>query len=195
MATTPTPAAAAATSTAASTPAPAAAAAAATTATKVPTAPAEPKPFAPAAKKRKVQLRIDQDPFLKAILRCVVGTHANKFKDGLISEDVAAEMKKLWTKLDFVQDGVLKQIHFQSVRGIDPIWEQLLDACDVDGDGSITPTEFAAGFVLEALNKPLTMPAGGATVSGFDVFKALQAVLNQHLLTEVKLINDKMGWS
>mmetsp|Transcript_21945 Transcript_21945/g.47853 ORF Transcript_21945/g.47853 Transcript_21945/m.47853 type:complete len:222 (-) Transcript_21945:150-815(-) len=149
----------------------------------------------PPPKKRKVQLRIDQDPSLKPILQCVVGTRANKFRDGLIGEDTAAELKTLWSKLDFVQDGVLKQIHFQSVRGIDPMWEQLLDACDVDGDGSITPTEFLAGFVVEALNKPLTMPAGGATVSGFEVLKALQVVLNQHLVDEARVIKKKMGWS
>mmetsp|Transcript_33219 Transcript_33219/g.71866 ORF Transcript_33219/g.71866 Transcript_33219/m.71866 type:complete len:223 (+) Transcript_33219:388-1056(+) len=149
----------------------------------------------PPPKKRKVQLRIDQDPSLKPILQCVVGTRANKFRDGLIGEDTAAELKTLWSRLDFVQDGVLKQIHFQSVRGIDPMWEQLLDACDVDGDGSITPTEFLAGFVVEALNKPLTMPAGGATVSGFEVLKALQVVLNQHLVDEARVIKKKMGWS
>ena len=161
------------------------------------TAPAESsKPATdPPSKKRKVQLRIDQDPSLKPILRCVVGTRANKFRDGLITEDTAAELKTLWSRLDFVQDGVLKQINFQSVRGIDPMWDQLLDACDVDGDGSITPTEFLAGFVVEALTKPLTMPAGGATVSGFEVIKAVQVILNQHLLEEARIIKNKMGWS
>jgi hypothetical protein len=34
----------------------------------------------------------------------------------------------------------------------------------------------------------------GATVTGFDVMKSLQAVLNEHLLNEMEWFKKNMGW-
>jgi hypothetical protein len=65
----------------------------------------------------------------------------------------------------------------------------------VDGDGNITPTEFVAGFVFEALDKNMTVNfPPGATVTGFDVMKSLQAVLNEHLMNEMECFKKNMGW-
>lgn len=155
----------------------------------------EKKPGEPEKKKRRLQLRIDHDPDLKKILTSVVGTVAHKFNDGLMYESTLEALREMWKKMDFVENSVLKQINFQSVRGVDPAWEQLLEACDVGGDGHITPSDFVAGFVFEALDKPLAVNFGpGTTVTGIDVMKSLQAVLNEHIMNEMENFKRNMGW-
>lgn len=149
----------------------------------------------PPTKKRRLQLRLDHDVAMKPILSSVVGTREGKFRDGLLTEATRDALKALWTKLDFVKDGVLKQHHFESVRGIDPMWEDFLDTCDVDGDGNIRPMEFVAGFVFAALDQKVTwtLPQGAA-VTGFDMMKGLGEMINAHVMAEIEILKKRMGW-
>ena len=146
-------------------------------------------------KKPKVERLVESDPTYKLLLTAVVGTKDKNFEDGLLFKSTLDEIHALWDRLDFVKAGVLKQTHFQTVRGIDPIWESFLDACDVDGDGNIRPIEFVAGFVSCAMEKyvVINMPLGG-TVTGFEVMKSIMVLINQHVLEEVQAVKRTMGW-
>lgn len=150
----------------------------------------------PPAKKRKIQARCDSDPALKHTLDAVVGTKDKQFKDGMLYEPTITAITALWDRLDFVQMGTLKQIHFQSVRGVDPIWDEFLDNCDVDGDGDIRPAEFVAGFVFCALEKRVSMNLPpGTTVTGWEVVKSIMDLVNEHVMEEVMDVKRTMGWN
>lgn len=150
----------------------------------------------PPPKKRKIQARCDNDAALKHMLDAVVGTSEKKFQDGMLYTPTIDQIVALWNRLDFVHEGVLKQTHFQSVRGVDPIWNDFLEFCDVDGDGTIREAEFVAGFVFQALEKRVSMnvPAG-ATVTGWQVIKSIMDLVNEHVLQEVADVKKTMGWN
>mmetsp|Transcript_18573 Transcript_18573/g.27222 ORF Transcript_18573/g.27222 Transcript_18573/m.27222 type:complete len:148 (-) Transcript_18573:321-764(-) len=134
----------------------------------------------------KVKQRIESDDSLNSILRACLP---------LLFEQTSVALNNLWSRLDWVHDGVLRQKDFQSVRGIDRIWEDLLDACDVDGDGSIGPAEFVAGFVLAALDKEMLVRINNLkNVTGLEVMKSVAIMINEHIMEEIEIVKTKMGW-
>lgn len=153
------------------------------------------KAAASGAPTKKIKQRLEEDPSLKGILGAVVGSKTNKFLDGLLYVSTVQALNTLFTKFDFVKDGVLRQRDFSSARGIDPIWADLLDTCDFDGHGNITPVEFVAGFVAAAMDKKIGMrlPPSG-TVTGFEVMQSLQTIINAHVMSEVQILKKRMGW-
>lgn len=139
------------------------------------------------------------DETSKRILLSLVGTVSRSFRDGLLYDATISAMGILWKRLDYVHDGVLQEKDFVSARGVDPIWEALLESCDLDGDGNISQTEFCAGFVMAALNKPMalngqTFPAK-SSITGMEVMKNLTKVLNDQVMDEVAVVNKKMGYT
>lgn len=130
------------------------------------------------------------------MLDAVVGTKDKNFADGMLYTLTIEQITALWDRLDFVHEGVLKQTHFQSVRGVDPIWNDFLETCDVDGDGNISKDEFLDGFVFGALEKRVTFNmAPGATVTGWEVVRSIMDLINEHVLEEVAIVKRTMGWN
>mmetsp|Transcript_8743 Transcript_8743/g.13473 ORF Transcript_8743/g.13473 Transcript_8743/m.13473 type:complete len:159 (-) Transcript_8743:2308-2784(-) len=144
----------------------------------------------------EIKQRVNDDIGVKRVLFSVVGTTQRDFKDGLLYDSTIAALHALWYKMDYVHQGVLHQNDFQSARGVDPIWIEILDACDFDNDGNVTPAEFVAGFVMAALDKELSIPAKSAPAmtTGLQVMTNVVAILNAQIMEEIDVVKLKMGW-
>jgi len=144
---------------------------------------------------KKLKQRFNTDPSLKLILSSLVGTEERTFSDGLLFPATLAALHTLWWRLDYVHNGVLRKEDFHLVRGIDVIWNDLLDACDTNGDGHISPPEFVAGFVLAALDKEMAVNISPADrVTGLQVMRSVAVMLNEHIVEEIEIVKRKMGW-
>ena len=94
-----------------------------------------------------------------------------------ISQERLSQLEGLWTRLDTNGDGVLTIHDF--LRALPPsrrteprrragdLWSRLSARLDMDGDGSITPEEFVAGFRDLALQSQLRVTSRPATHHDF----------------------------
>ena len=88
---------------------------------------------------------------------------------------------------------------FASACGIDPIWDKLLNMCDLDSDGHVTSVEFIMGFLAHALTKHFELRGNGVT-TGMDVMKEVQRIVNALVSEQIDLLCAEMrakgapGW-
>ena len=145
----------------------------------------------------KIKQRVESDVALKHILLSIVGTTPQNFRDGLLYDSTIESLRDLWSRLDYVHQGVLQQKDFESARGVDPIWVEILDACDFDCDGNITPLEFVAGFVMAALDKEISVSITALVnnkVTGLRIMMGVVAMINEQIMEEIRVVMRKMQW-
>ena len=67
----------------------------------------------------KIKQRVESDVALKHILLSMVGTPPQDFRDGLLYDSTIESLRDLWSRLDYVHQGVLHQRDFESARGVE----------------------------------------------------------------------------
>ena len=144
-----------------------------------------------------IKQRVNADIALKRILLSIIGNAERNFQDGLLYDSTIKALHNLWNKMDYVHHGILQQRDFENARGVDPIWTEILQACDFNCDGNITPAEFVAGFVMAALDKELSVSIPAlisSKVTGLRVMTNVVDMLNGQVMDEIFVVYHKMGW-